>query len=396
VSDAILAALPVSRMIQIRTPYYKQNMYGTGATGTGAALPSSQAHNGTVLARTGHHNDCFLASPDDYGTYLDIPNDKNYLEAETLYLLNGGETCNDNSTYTNCTNAVSELQRFHFSYLNNDYNATVLTRWVNEGCFNDVKKKLGYRFYLTNGSFTSNGKQGRTFNLNVNVTNEGYAAPANHKKVELVLKNTANSTSYKRQLSLDPRLWLSNTTTNINTSVGIGNIPDGNYDLYLSITDTFSSIASNPLFAVRFANASGVWDATGGYNKLFTINVNNSNNPGTPSYTGSSWLGPPVSTLPISFLQTNAFHTPSSHLVQWEVIESISNIQYEVERSLDGISFRKVASVAPRPADGANITYEALLEKINEPSVYYRIKQIDANGKCYIACCNDCKGSWVR
>ncbi len=52
---AILAALPVSRFTQLRTPMRKASIFG-------AQLTEAEAFTGTELARVGHHNDCFLAS----------------------------------------------------------------------------------------------------------------------------------------------------------------------------------------------------------------------------------------------------------------------------------------------------------------------------------------------
>ena len=63
VTDKLLSVLPSSRMIQVRTPKIKRTMSGT------TALTPAQAYNGSAQARVGHHNDCFLASPDDFGTY---------------------------------------------------------------------------------------------------------------------------------------------------------------------------------------------------------------------------------------------------------------------------------------------------------------------------------------
>lgn len=90
---ALLAALP-GHMAQVRTPLFKQKIYGTGS-GEANALPPANAFDGSDRARTGHHNDCFLASSTDFGTYSDVENDKEFLAAETRYLPMGGESCND-------------------------------------------------------------------------------------------------------------------------------------------------------------------------------------------------------------------------------------------------------------------------------------------------------------
>ena len=41
----------------------------------------------------GHHNDCFLASDTDFGTYVDVTTEYPYLEQDTTYVSMGGETC---------------------------------------------------------------------------------------------------------------------------------------------------------------------------------------------------------------------------------------------------------------------------------------------------------------
>lgn len=86
--DKILEVLPTDRTVQVRTPNYKRNYIGVKT-----AIKAEDAFSGRVVARIGHHNDCFMASVDDYGTYTDVAVDKSYLNAEGLYLPIGGETC---------------------------------------------------------------------------------------------------------------------------------------------------------------------------------------------------------------------------------------------------------------------------------------------------------------
>ncbi len=73
VVEAVLAALPSLRMVQIRTPTLKQKMYSTTT-----ALSSTQAFGTSSISRIGHHNDCFLASSDDFGTYQDTSKEYPY------------------------------------------------------------------------------------------------------------------------------------------------------------------------------------------------------------------------------------------------------------------------------------------------------------------------------
>ena len=63
--DALLAALPKERMIQIRYPRYKQIWYQT-------PLTAQEAFSGSDKSRIAHHNDCFLRDQDDAGTYKSV------------------------------------------------------------------------------------------------------------------------------------------------------------------------------------------------------------------------------------------------------------------------------------------------------------------------------------
>ena len=61
----------------------------------------------------------------------------------------GGETCAVNSPRSDCTTAMEELERFHFSYLNWDYNLDVLNSWSGvEGCIDNVMSHLGYQLVI--------------------------------------------------------------------------------------------------------------------------------------------------------------------------------------------------------------------------------------------------------
>ncbi len=94
-----------------------------------------------------------LQSATDYGTYLDndIEGDKNYLNLDNRFVPQGGETCCD-CGYAGCENSLEDLARMHWSVLNKDYHPDVLKRWISEGCMDEIKRRLGYRFELIAGN----------------------------------------------------------------------------------------------------------------------------------------------------------------------------------------------------------------------------------------------------
>jgi hypothetical protein len=259
VTDKILSVLPATRMVQLRTPKFKRTMYTTNP------LPPGDAYNGTAIARLGHHNDCFLASPDDYGTYENPAVEYPYLATETTYLAMGGETCAPNPPRSSCPTATSELSRFHWSYLNTDYHQGVLTSWRDEGCLPDVTRRLGYRFALQTGTYPSTAIRGGQLRVSITLTNNGWAAPVNPRGAALILRNTANGTYYWFTLNADPRTWLPGTTT-LNPAVTLpADMPSGSYALLLVLPD--QQLTSRPDYSIRLANAD-VWEANTGYNDL--------------------------------------------------------------------------------------------------------------------------------
>ena len=272
VVNALLAALPASRMIHMRTPLLKQKIAGTTT-----AIASGQAYNGSNNSRLAHHNDCFLASSTDFGTYTNVASEYPYLENETKYLAMGGETCAPNAPRTDCSTALQEMKRFHWSYLNTDYHASVLNGFISNGCMNEIKNNLGYRFELVNGTFTQSANAGATFPLVLKIKNAGWATPYNERKAYLVLRNTGTNQEYSIQLASDPRLWTSQVETTINENVTLpANIVAGSYKLYLSLPDSDANLKPRPEYSVRMANTN-TWESTTGYNNLnFTMNVGSS------------------------------------------------------------------------------------------------------------------------
>ena len=256
VTDKLLSVVPATRAVQLRTPKFKRTMYGTGR-----------------VARIGHHNDCFLASPDDYGTYENPSVEYPYLQQDTLTNPMGGETCVVNPPRSDCPTATAELAGFHWSYLNTDYNQAVLNTWSTGGCLPAVTRKLGYRLTLTSGTYPSSATRGGGLPVSIGVRNEGYAAPYNPRDVRLVLKNVSSGALTRLALNSDPRSWAAGSTISINQTVTVpASLAAGRYQLFLELPDP--QLSNRPEYSIRLAN-QGTWDAGAGLNNLnATITVN--------------------------------------------------------------------------------------------------------------------------
>jgi hypothetical protein len=263
VLEAVLSAVP-NRMVQVRTPKLKTMMYGTTS-----ALSLTQAFSTTSTARVGHHNDCFLASGSDSGTYTsNIVNEYVYLEQETKFLPMGGESCAVNAPRSECSTALAELKKFHWSYMNLDYYPGVINGFKTGNCFEDIQNHLGYRFEMVDGTYPATANAGSTMPIQFKINNTGFAAPFNQRKVYIVLKNVSNGVEYSVPMAADPRFWTAQATTMVAENLVLPTtIAAGSYKLYLKLPDTDAALAVRPEYSIRMAN-DNMWSGTNGMNDL--------------------------------------------------------------------------------------------------------------------------------
>lgn len=295
VIDKLLEVVPVSRMVQVRAPYYKLRYLDGKEAHPESAKPITQenAYNGTPIARIAHHNDCILANYDDYWTYnsfhkwpavSDTLNLKKYIAAETKFLVFGGETCpgGDNgedvySPYNDCGSdgggAQKYLKRFHTSFLNTAWSGAVNGDWANK-CIDEIKRNLGYRFVVKRGLFPTEIKNGKTVNLELDILNEGYASTYNYRFVELVLRHKDHQKIFKTKMDCDPRYWFTDELQTLKFNAEWPEtLPKGNYELFINLPDPEPTIYNRPEYAIRLAgklNSQSIWDASTGWNLLFS------------------------------------------------------------------------------------------------------------------------------
>ena len=283
---SILDALPDDRMVQLRTPGYKFTIFDSQEP-----LNETTAFSGSYASRVGHHNDCFVASSSDFGTYVNPEIEKPYLREETRFTPMGGETCALASPYSDCENSLSDLEQFHWSYLNIDYNRQVLNEWDNQGCFDEVELRLGYRFKMIAGTFTTETRPNGSLAFSLTLQNDGFSNPYNPRLIEVILKNSTTGTEYLIQPDEHIKLWPLNEAFNLTFEAGIpADIAEGDYQLYLNLPDPYPSLYKNPAYAIRLAN-EGTWDSETGYNNLLsTVSISASNN--AEDYTGSEYFTP--------------------------------------------------------------------------------------------------------
>lgn len=279
----LLDAMPKDRMVQVRTPQIKQRyVYGVRARPDVPPISSSDAFNRTDKARIGFHNDCFLASADDYGTFYDYGNSvskrdtanyrlRKYFEADSRYTAAGGETCDDAySPQNDCEpsgHAEKEMRLMHYSYLNTSYNNKVNNDWDSLGCMKSIKQKLGYRLVLQKATLPKKIRKGKAFKILLQAENTGYASPFNPRPVQLVLRNKQTKKIIAMDFKTSVQKWFPGKIILQQQFVLPLSAAKGEYELLLNLPDGYKSLQSNPAYSIRLANED-VWEEATGFNNL--------------------------------------------------------------------------------------------------------------------------------
>jgi hypothetical protein len=257
VLKALLKALPATRFVALRYQRDKDGFAGPQA------------------ARIGHHNDCFLAAREDWGTYrgsgTEVDAQKAALAADNQFVPQGGETCNageEAQPFIQCPHALAELARLRWSQLNADYHAGVLGLWRKQGCYGEIARRLGYRLRLVSGSFPAEAAAGGVFEGSLLVANDGFASPYNPRGVELVLRHRGSGRETVLPLAEDPRRWGGGEAHRVAIRTPLpASLAEGSYELLLSLPDPAPKLRLRPEYSIRLANR-GTWEPATGYNRL--------------------------------------------------------------------------------------------------------------------------------
>jgi hypothetical protein len=159
------------------------------------------------------------------------------------------------------------------NYLNGDFSPKAVETWE-EGdaqgnvCYDEIRRRLGYRFEVTRVEYTPTTPAGQTFQVRVDVKNTGWAKLHKPRQAKLVLRN--GSTTHVHNVPSGAGAvasWAPGQTTTI--SVDAPAPSAGTYSVRLWIPDP--DAPSWIPYAVKLAtkrNNANVFDATTGENKL--------------------------------------------------------------------------------------------------------------------------------
>lgn len=266
---ALLDALPEDRQVAVRYPQAKRMCMEMELADS---ISAATAFDGSYISRIAGHNDCFVSSSNDVGTYV-ASGDMDLWATETNYVSMGGETCAAYEYYCNCSSTLEELEKYHWSYLNSDYNVATHAVWKDEDCYDEISRRLGYRIVLEGANFGDSFAAGDPFDIDIKLKNVGFASMINPRDLEFVIcSETDPEEKYVIGTDVDPRIWKAGKSYRLKQTITLPTeLRKGTeYRLCLNLPDPAATLHDNPLFSIRLAN-EGVWDETTGYNVLHSF-----------------------------------------------------------------------------------------------------------------------------
>lgn len=87
--------------------------------------------------------------------------------------------------------------------------------------------------------------------------------------------------------------------------------------------------------------------------------------------------------LPLTLLNFNGSYSNNKSILNWTTQSEINVDRFEIERSVDGVTYAKVGSAPAKGANGATTNYQLTEDMTNVSGAlfYYRLKSIDKDGK---------------
>lgn len=258
-AEQFAAAVGESTYLAVRTPVYWRRITG---------IPDSTKifqGSGPLSSRMGLFNDGMLGSNDDCGTYGDGSskeepyagwNREEELEFQNILcrlVPNGGEVIIDNSC-NDLENAVNDLASMHVTYINCDYDGSVLEKWAGttvseDSCFDGMdgltymERHLGYRLVIQEAKLDYRQEEAE-LSVEVALQNVGFAPVYREVEARAVLYDTESGRIQSYLFSQDVRELFGGTDAaeilTLQMQIPSGEIPSGSWEIYLDLTDRIS------------------------------------------------------------------------------------------------------------------------------------------------------------
>ena len=278
VVNALLAAVPESRQVELRTPHYKS--FYINQAYTYGWTPISAWDGTDANSRLGFHNDGFRGSESDIGTFKNS-DDRAMCYSQSAWTVSGGELAYPSqkdfdemvaadSPLVDIDATITEIGNQHFSYLHDSSSNKYITLWSGTpGNIDKLKKALGYRLVLNtvNLGYTAL-TSGSTVTYSIAMSNTGSAPVINKRPFKLVLLHEGTPTVLVANLGEIRSVAAGGSETFSGSFSLPQNVVSGD-KLAIWLPDNAAGLQSNASYSIRLANSDVTWSS--GYNIIHTF-----------------------------------------------------------------------------------------------------------------------------
>ena len=195
----------------------------------------------------------------------------------------------------------------------------------------------------------------------------------------LTVSTAGNTVNYNgsgaqtvKPVTYDNLIFSGSGAKTIGSAISIG----GDLSISGGASANFTGSSTNTLSLGGTGTVSGTWGGTGSG----AAHINATFFSGGSIITVTNSSGP----LPVKLISFTVSPISDGNLLNWVTSTEINNEKFEIERSVNGIDFIKVGQVDGSGNSNQIIKYSFIdrdAETRTLVSVYYRLKQIDFNGK---------------
>lgn len=292
-----LEILPRTRMLTVRYPRFKWDLFGwDSTTAMRGVLTPRTAFDGSEAARVGFYNEGFMGNAQHYAMFQ-LANEAIFTAQDSEFVVHEGEISNASEYKLQDKQVLTDMARYHMTALHygGDEWEQVARAWRKNGDYDEVARRMGYRFRLLKASLPRIVKPGGEFALDLQMTNDGFTRAMNPRGIEVILRGAQSGAQYfmKVEGARDNRLWLPAPGEDKSLQIVAGlpkTMPPGNYEVLLNLPDPQPALSDRPEYSIRLANTN-VWEATTGFNKLnHTLRVDKTS--AGREYSGPNFFAP--------------------------------------------------------------------------------------------------------
>lgn len=275
-----LSVLHPDIMIGLRVPSPSHGIRSIWE-GSSWQMPLEDRFLGGDRSRVGWYNDSLYTGQDNAGTF-DYYNGHGETDRACFawvgqYAATSGETSEAGQAHTGADAAGSSVvlemaRKGGPDLLFRRYNVAHYNRWISDGHFPQISRRLGYRLTLLEATVPTVITPGAPIAVTLRIKNSGFGKVYNPRPIDLVLEGAGGP--HHVRLTADARraLPLAGQTVDLElTGTAPAGLPAATpYGLQLAFPDPdplSRGLGSRPSYSIRLANV-GMWDAATGRHSL--------------------------------------------------------------------------------------------------------------------------------